>query len=91
MLEDNTGRDDFDPGQPKGSKVKTRTILLIVVVVAFLLFLLQNTEEVRISFTFIEVRAPLWLAIAVAGLLGLVAGWLMGRFELGKGRMNKQR
>ena len=58
---------------------------------AFLLFLLQNTEEVRISFTFIEVRAPLWLAIAVAGLLGLVAGWLMGRFELGKGRMNKQR
>jgi uncharacterized integral membrane protein len=88
MLEDNT---DFDPGQPKGSKVKARTILLIVVVVAFGLFLLQNTQEVRISFTFIEVRAPLWLAIAVAGLLGLVAGWLMGRFELGKGRMNKQR
>ncbi len=72
MLEDNT---DYDPGQPKGSKVKARTILLIVVVVAFGLFLLQNTQEVRISFTFIEVRAPLWLAIAVAGLLGLVAGW----------------
>ena len=45
MLEDNT---DFDPGQPKGSKVKARTILLIVVVVAFGLFLLQNTQEVRI-------------------------------------------
>jgi uncharacterized integral membrane protein len=91
MLEDNTGRSDFDPSEPKGSKVRARTIVLIVVLVAFAIFLLQNTGEVRIAFTFIEVRAPLWLAILVAGLLGLVAGWLMGRFELGRGRMNKQR
>ncbi len=91
MLEDNAGRSEFDPGEPRGSKVKARTIVLIVVLVAFAIFLLQNTGEVRIAFTFIEVRAPLWLAILVAGLLGLVAGWLMGRFELGKGRMNKQR
>ena len=91
MLEDNGGSSEFDPGQPKGSRMRARTIVLIVVLVAFGIFLLQNTGEVRIVFTFVEVRAPLWLAILVAGVLGLVAGWLMGRFELGKGRMNKQR
>jgi ribose/xylose/arabinose/galactoside ABC-type transport system permease subunit len=39
---------------------------------------------------FTDVTVPLWLALAIAGILGFVAGWLIGRFDLRPGRMNRQ-
>ena len=90
-LLDDSDRSELDPQASPDRRINARTILLIIVALLFVVFLFQNAEEVQVDFLFVDVRAPLWLAIAVAGALGLIAGWLIGRFDLGPGRVNKQR
>ena len=55
-----------------------------------MILLARNSGEVRVDFLFTDVTVSLWLALAVAGILGFAAGWLIGRFDLGPGRMNRQ-
>lgn len=52
---------------------------LIVAAVALgllLLFVLQNTEEIRIVFMFWDGFWPAWIVILLVALLGLGVGWL---------------
>lgn len=51
--------------------------LAIALVVA--LFIALNRQETSISFIVLQATAPLWVALALAGLGGLVAGLMIGR------------
>lgn len=52
-------------------------IVLVAVLVLLLVFVLQNTESVRVDFLFWSGRWPLWVVIAIAAVLGLAAGWIV--------------
>ncbi|NUS14572.1 MAG: LapA family protein [Streptomyces sp.] len=59
-------RDRLTPGR----------IVVLVLGVLALVFVFENTRDVRIRLLIPEVTMPLWLAL----LIPLVIGWLCGRF-----------
>ena len=56
---------------------------LIVAVVLFAILVIQNTEEVRLNFLFIDFTAPLIVALLIAGALGALIGWAAPRVRRG--------
>lgn len=52
-----------------------KVIVLLVALGLLILFVLQNTEEIRIDFLFWHGRWPAWIVILLVALLGLVVGW----------------
>ncbi|MFE7118924.1 DUF1049 domain-containing protein [Streptomyces sp. NPDC057654] len=52
-----------------------RLVLLVIAVLA-LVFVFENTRQVKIRLLLPEVTVPLWIALAVM----LVIGWLVGRY-----------
>jgi uncharacterized integral membrane protein len=58
-----------------------RTVVLVLGVLA-LVFIFENTRDVRIRLLIPEVTMPLWLAL----LITFVIGWLCGRFLGGSRR-----
>jgi uncharacterized integral membrane protein len=63
-------------------------VLLVFVTVVLVLFVISNTQSVRISLVFGDVDAPLVLALALAAVLGgLVVGlWSLVRRSRRSGR-----
>ncbi|MGZ5340655.1 MAG: lipopolysaccharide assembly protein LapA domain-containing protein [Solirubrobacterales bacterium] len=51
--------------------------------VVALVFILLNSQEVKIKFIFATVNAPLFFALAISTLLGLIIGWLVARMRRG--------
>jgi uncharacterized integral membrane protein len=51
-------------------------IVVLVLGLLALVFVFENTKDVRIRLLIPEVTMPLWLAL----LITLVVGWLCGRF-----------
>ncbi|MFC6357462.1 DUF1049 domain-containing protein [Luethyella okanaganae] len=49
----------------------------IGLVLLSVLFIAQNRDQASIDLAWIDVRTPLWLALAVVGLVGFAAGWLV--------------
>jgi uncharacterized integral membrane protein len=47
------------------------------VIVLLALFVLQNTERVRIDFLFWHGRWPAWIVILLVAALGFVLGWVV--------------
>ena len=54
-----------------------KVIILLVALVLLGLFVLQNTEEIRIDFLFWHGRWPAWIVILLVALLGLIVGWII--------------
>jgi uncharacterized integral membrane protein len=52
--------------------------LLIAVTVLLVLFVVYNTQTVEISLVFVDVQAPLVLALVIAAALGGLLVWLAG-------------
>ena len=50
-------------------------VLLVLAVV----FVFENTEETEIRFVLPKVRTPLWVALAVTMIVGVVVGFLLAR------------
>ena len=54
-----------------------------VVAIALIAFIVQNTDEVRMQWLFVDRTAPLWVVIVIAAVAGAllseVLGWLMRR------------
>lgn len=50
-----------------------------VAAVLLIVFIVMNREQTQISFILFNARTPLWTALALAGVIGLVAGYLLGR------------
>lgn len=56
-----------------------RSIAGIVLILLVVLFVVLNRDETNISFIVFSARTDLWLALALAGVGGFVAGFLLGR------------
>ncbi len=56
-----------------------RVIGGLVLAVILLLFIAFNGQHTEISFVVFKAEAALWVALALAGGIGLVVGFLLGR------------
>ncbi|MET0150230.1 MAG: LapA family protein [Acidimicrobiales bacterium] len=63
--------------------VGASAVALVLLVLALLAFILQNTEDVQFNWLMIELTMPLWLALVITAVLGaLIAnlgGWMLRR------------
>ena len=55
-------------------------ILALVVAVARLLFIVQNTDSTEVSWLFFDGSAPLWLLLVITAALGAVLFWVVSMF-----------
>jgi uncharacterized integral membrane protein len=79
--------DEHEPDQrARGGWVERREgpsgklIALGVVALLLLMFVIQNTEKADVHLLLWKAVLPIWLVIVIAALLGLAAGWILGRF-----------
>ena len=75
---------DEEPIGTGGSRLHGGLIVAVIVVVALVVFVFQNTDETKVEWLVFESDGtPVWLVIvvsAVAGaLLSEVAGWMIRR------------
>lgn len=67
-------------------KNTARLWLMGIAALVALVFILLNSQEVKIRFLFATTTAPLIFALAISTALGFIVGYLMGRFrDQGKG------
>lgn len=62
-----------------GQRANGRTIAGIAIAVLLVVWILVNRDSVDVSFLLFSTQVPLWVALAVAGVLGVAAGYLLGR------------
>ncbi|MEJ5255671.1 MAG: LapA family protein [Acidimicrobiales bacterium] len=60
-------------------KIDARLVLGLVILLALIAFVVQNRNDVALTFLFFEFTAPLWLMLAATVVLSLVVGFLAGR------------
>jgi uncharacterized integral membrane protein len=71
-------RDDGDlVERDRDGGLSPSLIALVVVVVLAVVFIIQNQNDARIEFLFWTVDTAVWVAIAVALVLGAILGWLL--------------
>jgi len=72
-------------GGPAGRRwiPSARLVAAGVLFVLAVIFVFQNTEETEIRFVFPRVETPLWVALSVAIVIGMLVGLLLAR---GRGR-----
>jgi uncharacterized integral membrane protein len=63
----------------KPSPITPRRVVIALLVVAAVIFIVQNTSETDVSWLFLGFSAPLWLLTVVLLGVGFVVGWLVGR------------
>ena len=70
--------------QPRAARPQQRgtgrLIILAVIAVLLIVFILQNTVSVRLSFLFIDFSMPAWLLVIIVLFIGVVAGLLIGAY-----------
>jgi uncharacterized integral membrane protein len=54
-----------------------RVTVVAVIVALVLLVAVDNRGDVRLGYVTGSTEAPLWLVVVVAGVAGLVVGWLV--------------
>jgi len=59
------------------SGVSWRLVVGIVLLVAVLVLVLQNTKETTFELFWASVTAPLWILVVAALVLGFLSGWLL--------------
>ncbi len=70
------------PNQPAPAKKKGlsgRAIGGIVVAVVVIIFIAINRDQTTVSFLFFSTELALWVALTIAAIGGLIAGFLIGR------------
>lgn len=65
-----------DIGRRPHRKLSGRQIGAAVVVLVIVVFAIGNTQDATIDLIFGDVTLPLFVVIAVIGLIGFEAGWL---------------
>lgn len=73
-----------DIGRRERRKMSGRQIGALVLVGIVVIFAVANTQDVKIDFVFGDVTLPLFVVIAVVGLIGFGAGYLV------RGRRDKR-
>jgi uncharacterized integral membrane protein len=62
-----------------GRRVDARVVVGVVVLIALIAFVVQNTERVGFNFLVFDFTAPLWLMLTITVMLALLVGYLVGR------------
>jgi uncharacterized integral membrane protein len=62
--------------QPQAKQRNWRGWALGVAVVLALIFILQNSQKVKVKFLFIDTTTPLIFALLIAAILGAVIGYV---------------
>lgn len=57
-------------------KIGFGMIVSAVILVALVIFVIQNLDEVEVEFLFLSVSFPLWLVAVIFLVLGVVLGWV---------------
>lgn len=65
-----------DPGT--SSRVNGALIAAIVLVVALVVFVAQNTDDTKVTWLFFDATQPLWVVLAITAVVGLVLGEVVG-------------
>jgi uncharacterized integral membrane protein len=68
-------------GAPTGGGRGARFWLMVIAVVVAFVFVAVNFQKVTIDFVVAETKAPLVIALLIAGLLGFVIGLALPRFR----------
>ena len=77
---DQAGGGDDGPGERVfGRRGGGKVILALALALVLVLFVTQNTEQVRIDFVVASATVPLVWALIGAAVLGLAVGLLLGR------------
>jgi len=63
----------------KTSRISGRTIGGLIIAAVLVVWILANREQVEVSFIVTTAVIPLWVVLAIAAALGVVAGFLIGR------------
>jgi uncharacterized integral membrane protein len=66
-------------GRPPTRENQMRLIVALVAAALLVIFAIQNTKEVRVSFLFFHWDARVIYVIIVAALLGMLVAYLLGR------------
>ena len=69
------------PNKPAQAKkgLSGRAIGGIVVAVIVIIFIAINRDQTEVSFVFFTATLSLWVALTIAAIGGLIAGFLIGR------------
>ena len=67
------------PDRDREPTMHPRLIAALVLVVLLVVFIFENTRRTKIRFIVPQFTAPLWVALAVATLVGAAAGALAAR------------
>jgi uncharacterized integral membrane protein len=70
---------DHEPQQRREEGTNWRRWALLVALVVLIVFVIQNAQEVKVDFLFTTTETPLIFALAIAGALGALIGWLTPR------------
>jgi uncharacterized integral membrane protein len=70
---------DHEPQQRREEGTNWRRWALLVALVVLIVFVIQNAQEVEVDFLFTTTETPLIFALAIAGALGALIGWLAPR------------
>ncbi len=54
-----------------------RLILALVIVAAVVVVALDNRDDVRVGYAVGDTQAPIWIVLLVAGVAGVIVGWLI--------------
>ena len=85
MSWEQTGRDETGPVKRSGLGIEV--VLFAIVALAIGAFIGQNTNKVKIDWTFLHFSAPLWLVI----LIVLIIGALLDRLAVVIARHRRNR
>ena len=66
---------------PTGSGSRWRLYAAIAVVIVTAVFILQNSQKVKVDFIVAETETPLIFALLLAAVLGFVIGLALPRFR----------
>jgi len=69
----------LEPMTPPRSGITARQVIIALAAIALIAFAVANFERVDVSFLVFETQARVVTVIAVAGILGFVIGYFVGR------------
>ena len=54
-----------------------RWLIVAAILIAIVVVARDNRRDTRVGYAFGDTEAPIWVVIVVAGLAGMVIGWLI--------------